>query len=83
MDGVTSTFQESVERSVEAQKKVLEFASEQNKAVFEGAKQQLGGAAGPATVIVDSFQRGADAVLEAQKSFLDIASQPFAAADKN
>src|SRR5208283_1441967 len=83
LDGVTGTVQKSVERSVEAQKKVLEFASEQNKAVFEGTKKQLGGAAGPATVIVDSFQRGAEAVIEAQKSILNIASQPFVTASKN
>ena len=31
----------------------------------------------PATVLIDSFQRGADAVIEAQKSFLNMASQPF------
>jgi hypothetical protein len=65
---------------VEAQKQVLEFASEQNKAVFESTKKQLGSAAGPATVIVDTFQRGANAVIEAQKSFLNIASQPFGTA---
>jgi hypothetical protein len=65
---------------VEAQKKVLEFASEQNQTVFESTKKQLGAAAGPATVIVDAFQRGATAVIEAQKSFLNIASQPFATA---
>ena len=76
-EGVTATIQKSVERSVEAQKKVLEFAGEQNKAVFESAKKQLGAAAGPATVVVDTFQRGAEAVIEAQKSILNIASQPF------
>jgi len=31
-------------------------------------------------VIVDTFQRGAHAAIEAQKSFLNIASQPFATA---
>ena len=78
-EGVTTTIQKSVARSVEAQKQVLEFASEQNKAVFESTKKQLG-AAGPATVVVDTFQRGANALIEAQKSFLNIASQPFATA---
>jgi hypothetical protein len=78
--GVTTSIQKSVERSVEVHKKVLEFASEQNKAVFESTKKQLGAAAEPATVIVDTFQRGAKAVIEAQKSFLNIAFQPFATA---
>ena len=71
-EGVTTTIQKSVERSLEAQKKVLEFASEQNKAVFESTKKHLGVAAGPATVIVDTFQRGANAVIDAQRSFLNI-----------
>lgn len=74
-EGVTTTIQKSVARSVEAQKRVLEFASEQNEAIFESTKKQLG----PATVIVDRFERGANAVIEAQKSFLNIASQPFVA----
>jgi hypothetical protein len=65
---------------VEAQKQVLEFASEQNKAVFESTKKQLGSVAGPASVVVDTFHRGTNAVIEAQKSFLNIASQPFATA---
>ena len=70
-EGVTTAVQKSVERSVEAQKRVLAFASEQSKAVFESTKKPLGAAAGPATVIVDTFQRGANAVIEAQRSFLN------------
>ena len=80
VEGVTTAVRKSVERSVEAQKKVLEFASEQNKAVFESTKKHLGATAGPAPAIVDTFQRGANAVIEAQRSFLNIASQPFATA---
>jgi hypothetical protein len=75
--------QKSVERSMEAQKTILEFVGEQSKAVFESTKKQFGATAGPATVIVDRFQRGAHAVIEAQKSFLNIASQPFTATAKN
>ena len=82
-EGVTTTIQKSVERSLEVQKKVLEFATEQNKSVFDSTKKQLGAAAGPASLIVDGFQRGADAVIEAQKSLLNIASQPFVATAKN
>jgi hypothetical protein len=78
-DGV-ATIQKSVERSLEAQKTILEFAGEQNRAAFETARKQFGAAAGPAAVIVDTFQRGTHAAIEAQKSFLNIASQPFATA---
>ena len=81
-DGVTTTIQKSVERSLEAQKTILEFAGEQNTAVLESTKKQLGAAVGPAAAIVDTFQRGAHAVIEAQKSFLNVASQSFAAAKR-
>ena len=77
---VTSAIQKSVARSVKTQNKVLEFAGEQNKAVFESTKKQLGVTAGPATVMVDTFQRGSNAVIEAQKSFLNLASQTLATA---
>ena len=83
VDGVTTTVQKSVVRSVEAQKKVLEFAASQNKTIFESTKRQLGTAAEPANMVIDSFQRGTDALIEAQKSFLNIASQPFVAAAKS
>jgi hypothetical protein len=33
--------------------------------------------------VVDAFQRGTDAVIEAQKSVLNIASQPFVGSNKN
>jgi hypothetical protein len=78
-NGVASTVKNSVERTVEAQKKVLDFASAQNKVVFEATKKELG-AGGPATVVVDAFQRGAEAVIESQKSVLNVASQPFVSA---
>jgi hypothetical protein len=81
--GVSTTIRKSVERSVDAQAKVLEFASAQNKAGFESAKKQIGAASGPATAILDTFQLGADTVIEAQKSFLNIASQPFVASARN
>lgn len=73
----TAAFQTTVKRSVEAQKKVLEFAGAQNKAICEATKKQIGG--GPATVIVDSFERGAHTLIEAQKSILEATTQPFVA----
>jgi len=73
----TAVFQTAVTRSVEAQKKVLEFAAAQNKAVCEATKKQVGN--GPATVIVDTFERGADTVIAAQKSVLETAAKTFSA----
>jgi len=74
-ESATSALQTTVTRSVEAQKKVLAFAAAQNKAVFEATKKQIGN--GPAAVIVDTFERGANTVIEAQKSILDAATKPF------
>jgi len=76
-ESATAAFKTTVTRSVEAQKKVLEFASAQNKAISEATKKQIGN--GPATVIVDSFERGANTLIEAQKSILDATTQPFVA----
>src|SRR5580700_1717824 len=82
-DGVSTSVRKSVERLVDTQKKMLEFASAQNKAGFESAKKQLGAAAGPATAILDTFQLGAYTVIEAHKSFLNMASQPFVNTARN
>ncbi len=71
----TAAFQTTVTRSVEAQKKALEFAAQQNKAICEATKKQIGG--GPATIIVDTFERGANTLIEAQKSILDATTSPF------
>jgi hypothetical protein len=71
----TEAFKTTVSRSVEAQKKVLAFAAQQNKAVWEATKKQIGN--GPASVIVDTFERGANTVIEAQKSILDATTSPF------
>lgn len=74
-EGAAAAFQVTVARTVRVQKKGLEFASAQNKAICEAARKQVGG---PATVIVDSFERCANALMEAQKSLLDASTQPFA-----
>ena len=71
--GLTELFQKSVEYSVAMQKKSLEFAAEQNKAVYEAAARQFGFSGSP----VETFQRGWEALLETQKKVLDIASKPL------
>lgn len=78
VDQVNGTVQATITRSVEAQKKALEFASAQNKTICEATKKQIGG--GPAATMVDAYEQGAKTVIEAQKSFLDIATQPFVVA---
>jgi hypothetical protein len=73
----TAAFQTTVTRSVAAQKKALEFAAEQNKAVWEATKKQVGN--GPASIIADTFERGTQTVIDAQKSLLDATTSPFVA----
>jgi hypothetical protein len=63
---------QAVERSVTAQKKVLETAAAQTKAAMEAARQQLGFTGLPADAAASSFQRGMDSFVEAQKEMLDL-----------
>jgi len=71
--GLTTLFQKSVECSVAMQKKALEFAAEQNKAVYDTASKQFGLSGLP----VESIQRSLDVLMETQKKVLDIASKPL------
>jgi hypothetical protein len=76
-DGVTALFQKSVEYSVAAQKKALDLAAKQNKAVYETARRQYGI---PPTPAAESIQRSFDALVETQKAVLDFASKPLKSA---
>lgn len=78
IESATGVFQATMLRSVEAQKKVLESATEQNKATFAATRRHVGD--GPASVLVDSFKRGAETVARTQKSILDATAQPFVVA---
>ena len=71
--GIVDAVKQSVERAVAFQKKALDQTSTQTKVVLETVKQQSGVAGWPAGAAVDSFHRGVDAVIEAQKEMLEIA----------
>src|SRR5208282_126067 len=73
-EGVTSLFKQSVEYSVAAQKKALDYYSEQHKTAYETAKKQFRIVNNPAA---DAFQSGIDALIQTQKTMLDIVSKPF------
>lgn len=75
-ESAKSAFQSSVRRTVEAQKKVLEFAGAQTKAISQATKKQIGSS--PITAFVDSFERGASTLIEAQKSILEATTKPLA-----
>jgi hypothetical protein len=76
-DTVTSAMKTTVAKAVGAQKKALDFAGAQTKTICEASKKQL--PAGPATVAVDAFEQGVNTVIAAQKSILDMTTQPFVA----
>jgi hypothetical protein len=67
-------FHRSIERSVAAQHKALEFCAEQNKAACETVKRHLDNPVVPAT---ESFRRGLDAMVETQKAMLEVAVKPL------
>jgi hypothetical protein len=72
-DGITSLVQQTVDHTVAAQKKGLEFCAEQQKTAYETAKKQFR----ISNPFADAFQSGLDALLETQKTVLDIASKPI------
>ena len=72
-EGVTALFQQTVESSVAAQKKALDYYSQQHKTVYETAKRQFR-ISNPAAEV---FQAGLDVLIETQKTMLDIASKPL------
>jgi methyl-accepting chemotaxis protein len=72
-EGVTTLFHQAVEQTVASQKKALDYYSEQNKTAYETAKKQFR-ISNPAA---EAFQAGLDALIETQKTMLDIASKPL------
>ena len=73
-EGVTGLFKQSVAYSVATQKKALDYYAEQHKTACETAKKQFRIPSNPAA---DAFQNGIDALIETQKTMLDIVSKPF------
>ncbi|MFZ0685102.1 MAG: hypothetical protein WAM89_06120 [Terriglobales bacterium] len=73
-EGVTALFKQSVEHSVAAQKKALDYYAEQHKSACETARKQFHIPSNPAA---DAFQTGIDALIQTQKTMLDIVSAPF------
>jgi hypothetical protein len=72
-EGAVSFMQQSMERSVSMQKKVLDFSAAQTKTVLDTVKKQFGVNGGPAEAVANSFHRGVETVIDAQKEMLDMA----------
>src|SRR5450755_3938106 len=68
--------QRTAGRAIAAEKDMVEFATNQNKAVSEAIKQKVG-AAGTAVVVTatEMMQHAVDALLANQREFLDVAAK--------
>jgi hypothetical protein len=73
-EGVTNLFKQSVEYSIAAQKEALDYYADQHKATVEAAQKQF---RIPNTPAADAFQTGIDALIQTQKTMLDLVSKPF------
>ena len=68
---VTTEAKQAAERVNAAQKSILEFASEQNKAVGKTLKEQVADLGEPATAVADSMEKGVETLIKGQKELLD------------
>jgi hypothetical protein len=75
--GMAAMLQQTVVRSVAAQKIALDFAAQQSRIATGAAKKQFGIAGTPAEAAADTIQRGVDALVEAQKEMLELAAKPL------
>ena len=73
--GIPNLIQQSVDRTVTAQKSVLEFAAKQTKAVSDTVKQQPGVAGTPVETVTDSVQHGVNTLHASQNEILDSATK--------
>jgi hypothetical protein len=71
----TNVAKQTMERSFAVQKKVLENAAAQTKAVVDVAKNQFGFNGAHADAMTDTFQKGVDTIVEAQKELLYLVTQ--------
>jgi len=72
VDATTHMAKQAVERSFVVHKKALETTAAHTKAVVDAAKQQFGFTGAQADAMTESFQKGMDTIVEAQKELLDL-----------
>ena len=71
-ESTTNVAKQTVERSFAVQKKALEHSAAQTKEVLDAAKQQFGLTGVQTDVMTDTFQRGVNTIVEAQKELLNL-----------
>lgn len=71
-ESTTNAAKQTLERSFAVQKKALEHTAAQTKAVVDATRRQFGLTGTQADALADTFQRGVDTVVDAQKELLDL-----------
>jgi hypothetical protein len=71
-DSTVNVAKQTMERSFAVHKKALEHTAAQTKAVVDAAKHQFGFTGVQADAMTDTFQKGVDTIVEAQKELLDL-----------
>lgn len=71
-ESTTNVAKQTLERSFAVQKKALENTAAHTKAMLEAARHQFGFTGTQADAMTDTFQRGVEAMVEAQKEFMDL-----------
>jgi len=74
---VSATVQESVDKFVEAQKKLLDVASKQIEGAMKTAEEMVKPSPEPSTSLGEFARRGVENFINAQKSLLDVVMKPF------
>lgn len=72
-ESVVGAVKQAIENSFAVQKKALEHTAAQTKAVMNAARDQFGLSGTQAEAMTDTFRRGVDTIVEAQKELLNIA----------
>jgi hypothetical protein len=71
-ESATRAVKQAMESSIAVQKKALEHTAAHTKAVVDAARNQFGFSGTQADVMTDTFRRGVDTIVEAQKELLNI-----------
>ena len=72
-DSATRAMKQAMESSFAVQKRALEHTATQTKAVVDAARNQFGFSGAQADAMTDTFRRGVDTIVEAQKELLNMA----------
>jgi hypothetical protein len=71
-DSTVNIARQTMERSFAVHKKALEHTAAQTKEMVDAAKDQFGFTGTQADAMSDTFQKGVDTIVEAQKELLDL-----------